>query len=127
MLKTLAAGALCLSLVSCAAAIVGLGAGLIISQEVLDNQVYVTQLSADVDDVWAVTKRSMADMSTTVLEVDDDLRMVRGSVDNGTVTTTVEAFDLNRTVLKVKAVKYGLANGELAKVVSDRIVNNLEK
>jgi hypothetical protein len=127
MLKTLAAGVLCLPLVSCAGAIIGLGAGLIVSQEVLDNQVYVTQLQADVGDVWAVAKRSLSDMSTSVLEIDADVRMARGTVDKGNVTVTVEAFDLNRSVLKVKAVKYGLANGELAKVVSDRIVRNLEK
>ena len=127
MFKIISTGILCLSLTSCAGAIIGLGAGLLISQEVLDNQVYVTQLNSDVEDVWTVTKRTLADMSTTVLDVDDDVRMVRGTIDHGTVTATVEAFDLDRTTLRVKAVKYGVNSGDLADVVSRRILRNLER
>jgi len=109
----------------CVAAALGIGAGLVISQEVLDNNSYVVQLNQDVEQVWLVTKRTLAETSTEIIEVDEDLRVAKGDWDGATITASVEAYDLDQSFLKVSATRYGVSNGELAALFKDKVVRNL--
>ena len=111
---------------SCAGLVVGAAAGLVISEQMLDNESYVIQLQEDVERVWKVSKRSMSSASTELIEVEEDTRTIRAQIDGGKVTVSVEAYDLDRTMLRVAAVKYGVTNGELANTVQRRIVRDLE-
>jgi len=43
------------------------------------------------------------------------------------VTVSVDTYDLNRSTLRVSARKYGVNNGEIAKMVYDRILQELDK
>lgn len=110
----------------CLAAALGLGAGLIISQEVLDNSTYVVRLNEDVDRVWSMTKLTLSDTSTELIEVQDEMRTAKANVDGAKVTASVEAYDIDVTLLKVSATKFGVSNGELAELMTRKILSRLE-
>jgi ferredoxin len=57
----------------------------------------------------------------------DDQRKAVADVDGAKVTVTVEAYDLDRTTVRVAAKKYGVNNGEIAKMVLERILTDLDK
>lgn len=120
----LLAAILCLILPGCVA-LLGVGAGIVISQDILDNETYVAQLQEDVDVAWAVAKSSLSHQSESPIEVEDDLRTARGLVDDADVIVSVEAYDLNRCRMSVSASKYGISNGEIAEMVFDRILKDL--
>jgi hypothetical protein len=111
----------------CVAAGVGLVAGgVLISQEVLDQATYVARLDVDVNRTWTTTKATLSHMSTKPIDTDEQLRSAKADIDSGTVTVSVETYDLNRSVIKVSAKKYGVTNGQLAKTVYDKILNELD-
>jgi hypothetical protein len=116
---------LCLVIPGCAAA-AAVGAGIVISQDVLDNETFVAQLNEDVDVTWSTAKASLAKQSSAPIEMDDDLRVANGKVDNAEVIVNVEAFDLNRCRLSVSATKFGINNGEIAEMVFNRILKRLQ-
>ena len=116
---------LCLILPGCAA-LLGVGAGIVISQDVMDNELYVAQLQEDVDVVWAVAKSSLSHQSDEPLDVKDDLRTATGVVDDAKITVSVEAYDLNRSRMSVSASKYGFSNGEIAEMVFDKILKQFQ-
>lgn len=111
----------------CVAAALGVGAGLVVSQDVLDNNTYVAHLNVDVNRTWASVKTSMSHASLKPMDVDNDVRKVTAEVDGAKVIASVETYDLNRSVVNVSAKKYGVSNGEIAKMVLDKILNDLEK
>lgn len=111
---------------ACVAAALGVGAGLIVSQGMLDNNTYVVRLNEDVERVWKVTKRTLSDASIELIEVDEDIRTARAKIDGADVTASVEAYDLDRSLLKVEAKKFGVVNGELAELTTRKILRELE-
>jgi hypothetical protein len=40
---------------------------------------------------------------------------------------SVETYDLNRSTLRVSAKKYGVNNGEIAKMVYDKIIHEVDQ
>ncbi|MCB9915448.1 MAG: hypothetical protein H6828_09915 [Planctomycetes bacterium] len=106
-------------------AVLGVGAGVVISQDMMDNNTYVAQVRESVDVTWAVAKASLSQQASDPIDVDEDLRTAVGMVDDATVTVSVEAFDLDQTRLAVSARKFGVANGEIAEMVFDRILDRL--
>jgi hypothetical protein len=112
---------------SCVAAAVGaVAGGVIISQEVLDQSTYVSSLNIDVNRTWTTTKTTLSHMSTKPIDTDEQLRSAKADIDSGTVTVSVETYDLNRSILRVSAKKYGVVNGQLARTVNDKILAELD-
>ncbi len=112
---------------SCAAAALGVGAGVLISQEMMDNNIFVGQLNSDVNKVWSSTKTTLSHSSLKPIDVDNDVRTATAEIDGAKVTVTVETYDLNRSMLKVTAKKYGVNNGEIAQMTFNKIVADLEQ
>ena len=110
-----------------AAAAVGAGAALVVSQDMLDNNTFLTRLNSDVTEVWPQVKLYLSEASTQLIEVDDDLRMANAKIDGCTVTVSVEAYDYGRSDLTVRATRFGLNRGDIARVVTDRITRRMEK
>ena len=106
------------------AAVLGIGAGVVISQDVLDSSTFVAQLEQDTNVAWATAKASLGHQSTEPIAVDEDLRTAVGTVDGAEVTVSVEAYDLNRCRLLVSARKYAVSNGEIAEMVFNKIINS---
>ncbi len=110
----------------CAAAALGVGAGVLISQEMMDNNIYVGQLNSDVNKVWSSAKTTLSHASLKPIDVDNEVRTATAEVDGAKVTINVETYDLNRSLLKVTAKKYGVNNGEIAEMMFNKIVGDLE-
>ncbi|MAF65841.1 MAG: hypothetical protein CMJ84_09310 [Planctomycetes bacterium] len=124
--KLIASILIALALPGCLAAAAGVGAGIIFSQE-MDANTYTYFLEKDADVVWATAKASLSHQATEIIEPDEDLRTVTARIDNADVVVSVELHDLDRCALRVSARKFGVANGELAEMVIDEIVRDLER
>jgi hypothetical protein len=118
-------------LTGCAVAAVGaaVGAGYLISQKVLPNNVHVAQLALDVDQVWPSVKETVGFYQDPGSEpsVQDFPRTVRATVDGAKVTVEVEAIDIDRTQVRVTAAKYLGKDEATAAKVMDAIVKRLDE
>ena len=105
-LLSAALAALALLPLSSCIVLVGAGAGYVISQEVLPGSVHQAQVDRDVDTVWAQVQTTMHDMKVGDFETTDYPRRIETQVDGADVEVVVEAYDLNRTIIKVTAKRY---------------------
>ena len=104
-----------------------MGAGVVISQDLMDNNTFVAQLSEDVDVAWATTKVSLGKQTDLPLTLDEDRRTAVAMIDDARVTVSIEAYDVDRCRLLVSARKYGVTNGEIADLVFNRLLENFEQ
>jgi hypothetical protein len=111
----------------CVAAAAGVGAGVYISQDVADPSIYVVRVPHDVKTAWASAKATLSNSSPKPIETRDDVRTAIAEIDNAKVTVVVETFDLDQSSIRVSARKYGVANGELAGIVANKIVIDLDR
>jgi hypothetical protein len=102
-------------------------AGILISQDVLDNNVYVATIDRDANQVWTSAKLALNRASLKPIDVQDDVRQAVAEIDDAKVTVNVETYDLNRSTLRVSAKKYGVNNGEIAKMMYDKILHELDR
>ena len=110
---------------SCAGAVIGVGAGLIASQEMLDNSNFISNINMDVKQVWPVVKSYLSKSSPDVIEIDEELRIAQARVDGSLVTISVEAYGENRSVIRVAASRYAVSDGEMAGMVVDQLHQEL--
>lgn len=111
----------------CVAAAAGVGAGVFISQDVTDPSVYIVRVPHDVKTTWASAKTTLSNSSPKPIETRDDVRTAVAEVDLAKVTVVVEAFDLEESSIRVSARKFGVANGEIASIVANKIVFDLDR
>ncbi len=114
----------------CFAAAVGVG-GVVLGTKVLPNNVHVTQVALDVEQVWPSVKETVSFFQEPGSEasVQDFPRTIHATVDGSKVTIEVEAIDLDRTTIRVSAEKYGgLSNDNAtAAEVMSGILDRLDK
>ena len=105
------------------------GAGYVVSQQVLPNNVHVAQVAYDVDHVWPSVKETMGVFQEpgSALSVQDFPRTVKTTVDGAKVTVEVEALDLDRTTIRVSAEKYLTKDNATAQQVMSGILERLAK
>jgi hypothetical protein len=105
------------------------GAGYVVSQQVLPNDVHVAQVALDVDDVWPSVKETLGFYQEpgSELAVQDYPRTVHARVDGAKVTVQVEAIDIDRTTIRVSAEKYLTQNSATAAEVMEGILERLRK
>ena len=127
MKKLLPLLALCvLPLASGCAVLAGAAVGTVVVNEMVENKVYEAQFNLDAEEVWHSAKSTVSHLSSDPLVVDRDLRSLKAKIDGAQVTVSVETFDLNKSILRVEARKYGMINGEIAKGVLTNIREGLE-
>lgn len=114
-----------LSLASCVALAGGVAA-VVISQEMVDNNTYVSNINQDVKTVWPTVKVFMADTSLEMIEIDEQARVVKAKIDGANVVVGIEAYDMDKTLMRVSARRYGVADGEMARIVMERIHRRIE-
>ena len=107
----------------------GVGVGYIVSQQVLPNNVHVTQVSLDVDHVWPSVKETMAIYQEpgSQIAVQDSPRTIHATVDGAKVLVEVEAIDLDRTTIRVSAERYLTKDDATAAQVESGIIAHLDK
>lgn len=110
----------------CAGVVAGGVAAVVVSQEMLDNNTYVSHVNQDVSQVWPTAKVFLAEQSLELIEADDGARVASADVDGAKVTIAVEAYDLDKCVVRVAAKRYGVNDGDLARIVTERLTRRLE-
>ena len=122
--------ALSLSLASgCIGLFAGAGAGYLVSQQVLPNDVHMSQVAIDVDQVWPSVQETLSfyqDPGTELL-VQEFPRVITAKVDGAKVIVEVEAHDIEQTTVRVHAEKYLGKDNATAAEVMDGIVERLGK
>ncbi len=108
-------------------AVAAIGAGVVVGQQVLPDNVYLGQLSTDANRTWAQTKTTLSHMSLKPIDANNELRRAIADVDGAKVTVVVETYDLNRSQIRVSATKFGFASSETARVVFERITADLDR
>jgi hypothetical protein len=105
------------------------GAGYVVSQQVLPNNVHVAQVAYDVDHVWPSVKETITFYQEpgSAMSVQDFPREVKTTVDGAKVTVQVEAIDLDRTTIRVSAEKYLTKDDATASQVMSGILERLAK
>ena len=110
------------------ALVAGAGVGYVVSQQVHGNK-HVAQVKDDVDRVWAVTKDTLeilVDPGNEVM-ITDFPRVATVKIDGADVTVEVEAYDIDRTIVRVEAKKYLTSDGMTAENVMQEILDKLER
>lgn len=107
-----------------AAAAVG---GAAASSVLLEDNTYISHLNFNSNLVWAQTKSTLTKKSADPIDVDESRRRAVAEIEGATVTCSVETYDLNVSVLKVQAKKFGFPDTEIARIVLDRITADLNK
>ena len=102
-------------------------AGVVVSQEVIEDNTYIGHIQADVNQVWAQAKISLGKLSAEPIDVQNELRRATADIDGATVKVAVETFDLNVSVLRVSARRYGVASGDDAKYAFDKIWEDMRR
>ena len=103
------------------------GAGYLISQEVLPNEVHTARVRDDAEEVFDVAKETLGFLIEPGTEVRATAspRTTTGTVDGATVTVTVEAYDLDHTIVSVQAERPLRRDGTTAQEVLDAILERL--
>jgi hypothetical protein len=118
------ASLLALPLVS-SCAVIGVGAGVVVSQELLDNNTYVSHIERDISFVWPEVKIYLSEASLDLIEVDEAKRTVKARIDGADVMASVEAWDMDRTIVRMEAKRFGVNDGEMARTIMERIHERL--
>jgi hypothetical protein len=105
--------------------LVGAGAGYVISQEVLPGSVHQAQVNENVDKVWAQAQETLHDMKVGDFETTNYPRRIETTVDGADIEVVVEAYDLNRTIIKVTAKRYLTFDNDLAGLILNQILDDL--
>lgn len=119
--------ALVLALVPGCAALVVAPAAVLVSQGTIEDSTYVMQVRLPVNQAWASSKTTLSHLSLKPIDTDDVARKATASIDNATVTVTVEAFDLDQSKVQISAKKFGIRDGATAAMVKDKILADIEQ
>ena len=131
MLMRLASGvALCSCvLAGCVAVAAGAGAGFLISRKVLPNETHSAEVRAEPDAAFAAARETLEILVDVGSEVtlQDEPRALAAKADGALVEVEIEAFDLGRTRILVRAEEYLTPDGATAGMVLNEILSRLEE
>ncbi len=101
--------------------------GAVAANNVLDSNVYVTQLSCDSREAWNTAKKFLAENSKELIEWDDAARVAKANIDESIVTVSIETLDIDRCQMTVSAKKYlaTMSDGQMAKIITERLVRRM--
>ena len=109
--------------------VAGAGVGYVVSQQVLPNDVHVSEIADDVDTVWKSVRQSMQILVDPghELDINNMPRSIVCRVDGSAVSVAVEAYDIDRTTVRVQAQKYLASDNKTAAEVMDTILRHLQE
>jgi len=103
----------------------GAGAGYLISQEV-SGATHQAQVQLDVNTVWDQAQETVARHAEDGIKTTDFPRRIEAEVDGASVEVEVQAYDLNRTLIKVTASRYLSKDSEIASWLLNQVVDDLD-
>lgn len=109
-------------------AVVGVATGIVVSSQMMDNNIYTSHINKDSAEVWSTVKTFLSSESKELIKWNDETRVATATIDDAEVTVTVETWDLGKSVLSVRAKRYmaTVNDGELAKIIMERLQRRLE-
>jgi hypothetical protein len=117
-----------LVLVPLTASCIGLaaGAGFLVSQDIRGNE-HTAHVTYDVDRVWPVAQSAVREMAgmNPVSVTSGVPRTIKTRIDGRDVTVTVEAYDVNQSLIRIQAWHLMVADSAQADRVRDRIIARL--
>ena len=116
---------LCCALAPSCAAVAGVAGGIILGQEVLENDVIQITVAKPVDATWNEVKSFMSDRSTDLIDVDESIRVAEGRMNGAKVTIGVLAYDTRSTHIRVAAKSYGLNDTEATELTVSQLHDRL--
>lgn len=102
------------------------GLALVITDEWKENALTAV-VNDDVDLVWPAVRSSVSEMTDALLHVDEDHRTLSTRIDNAVVTVHVKEYAVGESRIYVDAKKYMVANPEVADLVMNRLVKDLNR
>ncbi len=113
---------------SCVAVAAGAVGGVVLANEFSDSSTDVVHLNVDVKKVWPTVTTVLSESSLELIETDDTVRLAKAKIDGSTVTVQVEPYDIDKSILQVKARKWGgaLPDGETARLITEKITRRLQ-
>jgi hypothetical protein len=112
---------------ACAPLLFGGAAGVLISTETTEAGVRTAHVEVDVERAWQVSRDVMNESAWKIDMIEDFPRRIQGEVGNADVSVQVEAYDIGRSVIRVEARKFMVANSASAKQVMDKIIARLNE
>lgn len=125
MRKTLLAALILVPSFTSCAVVAGAAVGTVLIQESTDSSVYVGQLHVSGAEAWAQTKVTLSRLSLKPIAYDNEAMRATAEIDDATVTAECSTYDLDKSEIRVSAKKYMVNAGQVAKVVFDKIVADL--
>jgi stage V sporulation protein SpoVS len=109
--------------------VAGAAAGVVAGNNLVNNNVYVTNVQADATKAWDTAKKFLAESSLELIEFDDETRVAKAKIDDSRVTVQVEAWDVDQARLTVAAKRFfaTVNDGEMAKIITERLVRRIEQ
>jgi hypothetical protein len=105
---------------------VGGAAGYAFGQELVVTETPTSIELVDVETVWASAQQSMENRADPGgIEVTSYPRRIECEFSGATVEIDVEAYDLNRTLIRVKASRFMSSDGNVARMVLNYIIDDL--
>jgi hypothetical protein len=124
LLLALVAAPLCaVSLSSCVVAAVG--TGVVVGEVAFEDNTFIGHLNSESGRAWSQTKTTLSKRSTQPIDVDEARRKVVADIDGVQVTASVETYDMNVSVLRVSAKKFGFPDNDTARMMFDRISEDI--
>jgi hypothetical protein len=112
---------------ACAPLVIG-GGAILVSQSAIEDATYVVQVKVGVELSWASAKTTLSHLSLKPIDTDDEARKAVAEIDNSKVTVTVEAYDLEQSMITVSAMtNYGIRDAATASMVKDKLLTDLER
>lgn len=105
--------------------LVGAGAGYAVSQELLPSEVQTSLELVDVETAWESAQETMRQRAEDGIQTTDYPRRIECVVAGAEVEVQVEAYDLNRTLIRVRAKRYLLEDDNTARMVMNYILDDL--
>jgi hypothetical protein len=107
--------------------VAAVGTGVVVGEVMFEDNTYIGHINSEAGRTWAQVKTTLSKRSTQPVDVDETRRKIVADVDGVSVTASVETYDVNVSVLKVSAKKYGFADNEMAKMMFDRITEDINR
>jgi hypothetical protein len=105
----------------------GAGVGYVVYEKALNDNVHEAQVKDEVDHVWASVQETMGILidPKTELKVHTFPRTIEAKVDGAAVRVEVETYDVQRTIIRVRAEKLLGHDSGTASVVINKILDRL--
>jgi hypothetical protein len=105
--------------------VAAVGTGVVVGEIMFEDNTFIGQLNSESGRAWAQTKTTLSKRSSQPIDVDEARRKIVADIEGAQVTASIETYDLNVSTLRVSAKRYGFPDNEIARMMFDRISEDI--